>query len=150
MIYGDLDGLKQINDRFGHAEGSRAISRIAAVLKNTFRTSDVVSRLGGDEFAILAGKVRSEEKDILIGRLEDNLRTESDQSAHGYPLSLSVGAVWVAHDSSLTVDQLIVAADTTMYDRKRIRKQMSNQAGLKPPAYPLSTDEAIGLRPDAV
>lgn len=150
LIYADLDGLKEINDTFGHSEGSRAITRTAAVLKKTFRDSDVVSRLGGDEFAILAGNVTSEEKDILIGSLEENLRAETYQSAHGYPLSLSVGAVLIAHDSSLSIDQLIVAADTSMYDRKRTKKQLSNQAGFKPAGHPLSTEEAIGLGLDAV
>jgi diguanylate cyclase (GGDEF)-like protein len=142
LIYADLDGLKKINDTFGHTEGSRAITRTAEVLKKTFRDSDVVSRLGGDEFAILAGNVTSEEKDILIGRLEEGLRAESDQSAPDYPLSLSVAAVLIAHDNNLSLDQLIVAADTSMYDGKRTKKQLSNQAGFKPAGQPLSTKEA--------
>jgi diguanylate cyclase (GGDEF)-like protein len=126
LIYADLDGLKTINDTFGHTEGSRAITRTAEVLKKTFRDSDVVSRLGGDEFAILAANVTSEGKDILIGRLEENLHAENYQSAHRYSLSLSVGAVLIAHDSSLSIDQLIVAADSSMYDGKRHKKQLSN------------------------
>jgi diguanylate cyclase (GGDEF)-like protein len=125
LIYADMDGLKQINDTFGHTEGSRAITSTAEILKRTFRNSDIVSRLGGDEFAVLAANVPSEEKDALLGRLEQNFRAETYQSPHGYPLSVSVGDVWVAHDSSLTVEQLLVAADTSMYDCKRIKKQLS-------------------------
>jgi two-component system cell cycle response regulator len=130
LIYADLDGLKQINDTFGHTEGSLAITRTAEVLKQSFRSSDIVSRLGGDEFAILVANVPSGEKDVLLNRLQENLRVETDKSTRGYALSLSVGDVWVAHDSNLSVEQLIVAADTSMYDRKRIRKQIS-RAGIK-------------------
>jgi two-component system cell cycle response regulator len=151
LIYADLDDLKKINDTFGHTEGSRAITRTAEVLKKTFRNSDIVSRLGGDEFAILAANVPSQEKDVLLGRLEENLRTETDQAPHGYPLSLSVGDVWVAHDSSLSIDQLIVAADTSMYDRKRIKKEMSRiptVPSLEPGGYPPLTEEAAGRKVD--
>jgi diguanylate cyclase (GGDEF)-like protein len=110
-------------------------------LKKTFRNSDVVSRLGGDEFVILAGNVTRERKDILIDRLEENLRAEVYQSAHRYPLSLSVGSVWIAHDSNLSIVQLIVAADTSMYDSKRAKKHLSNEAGFKSAQPPLSTEK---------
>lgn len=150
LIYADLDGLKEINDTFGHTEGSRAITRTAEVLKKTFRNSDIVSRLGGDEFAILAANVPSDGKDVLLELLEENLRTETDQSPHGYSLSLSVGGVWVAHDSSLSIDQLILAADTSMYDRKRIKKQMSKAScpRLEPAGRPLSIREVTSPKFD--
>jgi diguanylate cyclase (GGDEF)-like protein len=150
LIYADLDGLKKINDTFGHAEGSRAITRTAAVLKATFRDSDIVSRLGGDEFAILAQGVTSEEKEILIGRIEENLRAEMYQCAEPYPLSLSVGSVWISHDSNLSIDQLLIAADASMYDCKRAKRRLSNEAGFKPDGQILSTEEECSLKFDAV
>lgn len=54
LIYADMDGLKQINDTFGHAEGSAAIIKTAEILRQTFRESDIICRLGGDEFANIA------------------------------------------------------------------------------------------------
>ena len=48
MVYADLDGLKQINDSFGHKEGDRALMKTAEILRETFRTSDILGRLGGD------------------------------------------------------------------------------------------------------
>jgi GGDEF domain-containing protein len=52
LLFFDLDLFKQINDRFGHAEGDRALTTFAQLLKQTFRESDVLGRLGGDEFAV--------------------------------------------------------------------------------------------------
>lgn len=101
LLYADLDGLKEINDMFGHSEGSSAIAKTAEVLRQTFRNSDIVSRLGGDEFAILAQNVPIDEMENIIARLEENLRSSHEPNKHGYQLSLSVGAVWIAHDSTL-------------------------------------------------
>ncbi|MDQ2977544.1 MAG: diguanylate cyclase [Acidobacteriota bacterium] len=119
LFYADLDSLKEINDGFGHSEGSSAIARTARILSQTFRNSDIVSRLGGDEFAILAQSVSFNEMDTLTARLEENLRKENQQQKHGYLLSLSVGAVWIAHDSTETLKQLLDKADKAMYDHKR-------------------------------
>ena len=150
LIYADLDGLKTINDTFGHTEGSRAITRTAEILKGSFRESDVISRLGGDEFAILAGNVTNEEKNILISRLEENFRAASKQSEGGYHLSLSIGAVLIAYDSPLSIEQLIIAADTSMYDGKRIKKQLVTQSALEAVGLQFSTEETIGLTLEAV
>jgi diguanylate cyclase (GGDEF)-like protein len=119
LFYADLDGLKEINDTFGHSEGSSAIAKTAQLLSQTFRSSDIVSRLGGDEFAILAQSVSIDEMDTLTARLEENLRTENRQPENRYLLSLSVGAVWIAHDNTLTLKQLLDKADKAMYDHKR-------------------------------
>jgi diguanylate cyclase (GGDEF)-like protein len=62
LFYADMDGLKQINDTFGHEEGSLAILRLAEILKETFRESDIVARLGGDEFAVLVADVTRSNK----------------------------------------------------------------------------------------
>jgi len=99
LLYADLDGLKEINDTFGHSEGSLAIAKTAEVLRQTFRNSDIVSRLGGDEFAILAQNVPRHEVENITARLEENLCRENKQNKHCYQLSLRVGAVWIAHDA---------------------------------------------------
>jgi diguanylate cyclase (GGDEF)-like protein len=122
LLYADLDGLKEINDNFGHSEGSLAIAKTAGVLKQTFRDSDIVARLGGDEFAVLAQNVPCDEVNNILARLEENFFTENKQK-NCYQLSLSVGAVWIAHDSNLSVDHLIGNADKAMYDHKRSKKQ---------------------------
>ena len=133
LFYADLDGLKEINDTFGHSEGSLAIAKTAEVLRRTFRNSDIVARLGGDEFA-LAQNASLDETEKIIARLEENLHTVNEQNIQGYRLSLSVGAVFIEHDSNLSIDQLIGKADKAMYDHKHSKKQWSNSivdAGFK-------------------
>ena len=135
LLYADLDGLKEINDRFGHSEGSLAIAKTAEVLRETFRNSDIVSRLGGDEFAVLAQNVPRSEVETITARLEKNLSTKAKQNKHSYQLSLSVGVVWIAHDSDLEMAQLLESADKAMYEYKRRKKLLSNPAiyaGLEP------------------
>jgi diguanylate cyclase (GGDEF)-like protein len=137
LIYADLDGLKQINDSLGHSEGSAAIVKTAEILRNTFRTSDIVSRLGGDEFVVIAQNVARDEVGTVIARLEANLNTQNEQENLGYRLSLSTGVVWIAHDTDQTIDELICKADQAMYDNKRSRKRLLNSrcdADLRPAA----------------
>jgi diguanylate cyclase (GGDEF)-like protein len=140
LFYADLDGLKKINDTFGHSEGSLAISKTAEVLRRTFRNSDIVARLGGDEFAVFAQNTSLDETDNIIARLEENLRTVNEQDKQGYRLSLSVGAVLIDYDSNLSIDQLLGKADKAMYDHKRSKKVLSNpivHAGFEPNEDPL-------------
>lgn len=121
MIYADMDGLKQINDTFGHQAGSQAISKTADILRLTFRESDIIARLGGDEFAVLAAGA-ADRMDILSGRLQGKLRTYNEQAAHGYALSLSLGSVEVKADNGLTIEELVAKADEVMYRHKRCKR----------------------------
>lgn len=125
LLYADLNGLKEINDTFGHSEGSLAIAKTADVLRRTFRNSDIVSRLGGDEFAILAQNVPANEIECIVGRLKENLRLTHDLTSHAYQLSLSVGTVWIPYDSALSIKQLLSDADKAMYVQKRGQKVLS-------------------------
>jgi len=124
LFYADMDGLKQINDTFGHEEGSLAIHRLAEILKETFRESDIVARLGGDEFAVLLPDVTCGNEDSIRTRLQANLRNHNARSLSGYELSLSLGIVCVDLDTTTaTVDELIAQADQQMYAQKRERRQ---------------------------
>ena len=118
LFFADIDGLKQINDRFGHAEGSLAITRAAQVLRNTFRSSDVIARLGGDEFAILANEASPDCQDDIWRRLNENLMAEGVRNAL-YPLSLSIGAAKFDPQSAVSLEELLNYADQAMYEAKR-------------------------------
>jgi GGDEF domain-containing protein len=75
--------------------------------------------------------------ETVTARLEGNLCTENKQN-NSYQLSLSVGTVWIAHDSNLSIDQLVDQADKAMYDHKRGKKQLGNsivQVGFEPIKY---------------
>jgi diguanylate cyclase (GGDEF)-like protein len=123
LFYADMDGLKQINDTFGHEEGSLAIKRMALILRQTFRDSDIIARLGGDEFTALVKEVSPHVEDIISARLEENLQIYNAQGRHSYALSLSTGFVTVASDMTTTLEEQIDRADRAMYEHKRSKRQ---------------------------
>jgi diguanylate cyclase (GGDEF)-like protein len=118
LFFADINGLKQINDRFGHSEGDAAIERMARVLERTFRDSDVAARLGGDEFAILANEANPNSREDILGRLKENLQSEGLRDPR-YPLSLSVGVARFDPQNPMTVDGILNLADRAMYEAKR-------------------------------
>ncbi len=76
--------------------------------------------------------------ETVTARLEGKLCAENKLNEHSYQLSLSVGAVWIAYDSNLSIDQLVDQADQAMYDHKRSKKQSENsmvQVGVEPIRY---------------
>lgn len=121
-LYADLDGLKQINDTLGHDAGSQAIVHTAAILKSTFRDSDIIARLGGDEFSILAATNTLDGGDLLVERLQLNVADFNAREDLPYKLSLSLGIVPVDTDHMLTLDQIVKSADAKMYSDKQARK----------------------------
>ncbi len=121
LIYGDMDGLKEINDTLGHNKGSEAIAAVAEILRRTFRDGDIVARLGGDEFAVLAPNVRLKHSTKIVERLQRNL-DEYNQRNNEFHLSLSLGMVEVDHDSQLDIEEQIAQADRAMYRDKRGKK----------------------------
>lgn len=117
LLFCDLDGLKRINDSFGHAEGDLAHVRTADALEETFRDSDVLARLGGDEFAILAWEASVPDLGTMLSRLEKNLRRANAEESR-YQLSLSVGVARYDHRSPLSLGELMAQADADMYRHK--------------------------------
>ncbi len=118
----DVDGLKQINDSFGHFEGDRALKRTAEVLEETFRDSDVVARLGGDEFAVLAIEASGHSEATIKARLFECLKSISaEQSCH--ELSLSLGVARFDPRNRTSIGELMAKADQAMYEQKRRRSR---------------------------
>jgi diguanylate cyclase (GGDEF)-like protein len=105
MYLFDLDGLKKVNDTFGHEIGSAMISAFADTLRTVFRSSDIVARLGGDEFVVMK-KTGSASGHEDLFRLNKALN-ESSGMAYGR-ISFSVGELVVAPDSEETLDELCI------------------------------------------
>ena len=122
LLYFDLDLFKQINDTFGHAEGDYALRRFARLLKDTFRESDVIGRLGGDEFAVLMSNAREPELNAALDRLQEAVARANGDSARGYRLLYSAGAVCFDPERHGGIADLINDADTLMYAHKRKRR----------------------------
>jgi|APLak6261679142_1056127.scaffolds.fasta_scaffold00006_44 diguanylate cyclase (GGDEF)-like protein/PAS domain S-box-containing protein len=117
----DLDDLKKVNDRYGHAAGDVMLRRLAEVLRSTFRSTDVVARIGGDEFAVLAAGRDAAAVEQLAARLQDAVEAHNRQRADDDPLKLSVG-VAVA-DSGVSVATALHDADARMYSMKRLHHE---------------------------
>lgn len=123
LVFADLDGLKQINDTLGHAQGDRALIRTAEILKETFRASDVIARIGGDEFAVLAVDTEREYAGLLEQRIREKL-TELNRrpSAAAAAVSLSVGIVYEDPQDTFSIESLMVKADECLYREKQSKR----------------------------
>jgi diguanylate cyclase (GGDEF)-like protein len=130
----DLDGLKQINDAFGHEEGDRALRDTAAVLRDSFRQSDVIARLGGDEFAIFIGEADVEK---IAARIENKLAGYRRAADRRYVLSFSIGIVPGSSAEDAKLEALLKRADTLMYQQKR-QKRAGPASEARPSAWPSS------------
>lgn len=117
VIFMDVDGLKAINDRLGHIVGSRALCRVAEVLKASARAVDTAARYGGDEFALLLPETGAEEAAQVAQRLTEKLAQSTESP--GVQVSLGVA---VFPDDGRTPDALIGAADRRLYQaRAKVR-----------------------------
>lgn len=121
LVFLDLDGFKPINDRFGHAEGDRALRDFARLFGQTFRESDTAGRVGGDEFAVLMSGVDAPAVEPVLKRLGAMLEDHNRVQQRGYDLRFSAGVVaWdPAHHAGIR--ELMAAADALMYAQKRRR-----------------------------
>jgi len=121
LIYTDLDGLKWINDTFGHDEGNAALRKTAEILRETYRDSDIIARLGGDEFTVLVMETSDHSPQAMTNRLQEKLASHNAQKLHCYELSLSVGVAYLDPKSPVPIEELIATADEKMFEHKRGR-----------------------------
>lgn len=122
IVYADLDGLKKINDSFGHKEGDRALIKTAELLKETFRSADVLGRLGGDEFTALAAVEPEGGVERLISRLEQKFEHYNAMKLVPYKLEISIGVAQLDSDGAQSMEDLMALADLAMYENKRCKQ----------------------------
>lgn len=131
-IFVDLDGLKAINDSFGHRAGDVALIETATLLRETFRESDIIARVGGDEFVVLAFESTGPAHEQWVARLTDNLRRRNERPDRRFRLSLSTGIAYYDPDFPCALDELLDRADALMYEQKRAKRH-SPSAGMRVP-----------------
>lgn len=119
FIFADVDGMKWINDNFGHTTGDRVLKEVAGVLKGTFRKSDIIARVGGDEFFILVLDTTRENTNYIVARLQENLHRYNGKKEFPFPISLSFGVAHYDPDCPCSIEEIIEQADALMYEQKR-------------------------------
>lgn len=118
LILLDLNGFKQVNDRFGHESGDEVLRCFAHCLEETVRTTDVCGRWGGDEFLVICPDTNLDGAKDLLARLRTEL-TEVPQLKH-YPIGVAAGIAILSPGE--TTSQWVIRADQAMYQEKRARR----------------------------
>jgi diguanylate cyclase (GGDEF)-like protein/PAS domain S-box-containing protein len=124
VIIGDVNGLKIVNDAFGHKRGDELLGKIASVLTKTFRKEDIVARWGGDEYSIILPETNLKKALKILDRVKVNLEKES---ARTLPLSISFG-VATKTNKVQNITDIIKEAEDKMYRHKLIEGQSTHSA----------------------
>lgn len=122
LLFIDMDDFKAINDTFGHSEGDQALTRAAAVLRRTFRDSDIIARMGGDEFVVLVADTPHAARESVLGRLHAELQERNEGDGSPYALSFSIGVAHFDPMRSPSIETLLATADERLYEQKRRRR----------------------------
>lgn len=126
LVFLDLDGMKQINDELGHAQGDRALVETASLLRGLVRQSDILARLGGDEFVLLLTAIDGDAEATIRHRLNERLHQVNAQSGRRYQLSISIGIVIANPEAPLVRDALLARADDLMYQEKQRKRRITS------------------------
>jgi diguanylate cyclase (GGDEF)-like protein len=123
LLFVDVDGLKNVNDALGHSTGDLLLQEAADVLRETIRGSDLAGRLGGDEFCVLLMGDPELDVERALQRVRDTMSAHNAQPGRRFPLSLSIGVSALPPGRSVTLEELIDAADEEMYEDKRAKRE---------------------------
>lgn len=121
FVYIDLDGFKQINDRYGHSAGDAALVHVATLLLAQVRGSDVVGRLGGDEFGVILAQAERADAEAKAESLMQALR-ETPVLFEDIPLPLAASCGVYGFTPGENSAQIIAKADEAMYAQKALRR----------------------------
>nr|WP_297769908.1 GGDEF domain-containing protein [uncultured Butyrivibrio sp.] len=124
----DLNGLKMVNDKYGHPSGDKYIKDFAKVLNNTFGEEEFCARIGGDEFIVIIRDAASKDINTLIGRMNSALNVMNALYTE-YKRSVSVGFAFKHEAPDGNSHNVYLLADQRMYENKR---RMHNEMGISP------------------
>ncbi|WP_083748812.1 GGDEF domain-containing protein [Pelomonas sp. KK5] len=124
VLFLDLDGLKQVNDRFGHDIGDLLLQHVAGILTAGMRASDTVCRTGGDEFVIVASLASGSDLEALTRKIEAAVAEPCTLGGHLISPGVSIGSAVFPDDGDQS-EALVHIADAAMYRVKRIRRSSS-------------------------
>ena len=117
LLFVDIDGLKLINDSFGHPAGDQALIQVANLLKGGVRQGDCVARLGGDEFGILLAHADQSGAEDTAARLVEQIAgCEFTHDGEALPLSVAIGVTEIRPEDDSA--EIMARADAAMYSKK--------------------------------
>ena len=123
IIFADIDGLKFVNDGFGHVYGDKLIKDVAQILKNSTRNSDIIIRYGGDEFIIFLPNTDKKECNKVIERIKNNIEGfNNSNQLNPIKISLSIGGHTMDSFESC-IEESIEIAEDLMYTEKLNRRK---------------------------
>ena len=126
LVFMDLDGMKMVNDAYGHAAGDDMLKAFADVMRSALRESDILARVGGDEFVALLVARDSNREQAMLERLEAGIRARNAENLLPHPISVSIGtSSWERDRGELDLRGLLDEADARMYEAKRLKHEHS-------------------------
>ncbi|MBO5163828.1 MAG: GGDEF domain-containing protein [Ruminococcus sp.] len=129
LTFIDMDGLKFINDNYGHDEGDFAIKKLANVIKECCNSDAICARFGGDEFVIFDKNANDDSAGVLEQKFNAKLDSINDIINKPYRISASLGSVVETVDENYTLYRIIKMADELMYDVKKAKKNSRAGSG---------------------
>lgn len=122
VLYADMDNLKMVNDKFGHDDGDFALREIAAILNDTFRSTDVIGRLGGDEFVVFALVGVENYEENIKDRIAQITKAHNEVANKPYPIEMSTGVCEFICSENVDIFELLEQADEKLYIEKNLKK----------------------------
>ena len=122
IVFADIDGMKQINDKYGHADGDISIKSTANILAKAVRDDDIVARLGGDEFVVMITDTDPANEVHIRNRIQELVEQFNQNAERKWKLGLSLGFVSFSSKSVSDLNSLLKLADEALYKDKRLKK----------------------------
>lgn len=119
FIFLDLDGLKSVNDVYGHEMGDKMICEMADILRKTRQKEELLMRYGGDEFVVFGKGISEAELNDKIAEIRRAMAEVNEKEDRDYKIDASIGSQIVPYNNSMPISQLIELADQAMYKEKR-------------------------------
>ena len=127
LVFLDLDQFKDINDKFGHAAGDQVLVDFAALMKKSFRNSDVFARIGGDEFAVLMSNTTQAQAEVAIEKFSGLLREYNQYKCRRYTVEYSYGIVEFEQNKHNSIEALLEDGDALMYELKNSKNSKKSK-----------------------
>ena len=121
LMYIDLDYFKSINDTYGHAEGDRALTSFAALLRENYRESDIIARMGGDEFVLFPVGTTEDSIKVIRNRFNKVMEDFNQRENNPWSLSAAIGLGYFDPEHPISLDELLSAADSALYRQRKKR-----------------------------